>query len=102
MEVLETKAKLKMEQKINLIDGSFTPSEAADVINSLLQEKINFHKLQRLSLIEGNTDDECIYDSDRIAELIAEQNTAKEFFKKARLEGRKITMNSTINITIED
>ena len=29
---------------INLVDGTFTPSEAHDVIQALIDQKINFHK----------------------------------------------------------
>ncbi len=92
----------KTEQKINLIDGSFTPSEAADIINDVLLVKINFHKLQRLSITEGNLNDTCEYDSSRIDELLAEQQIAKDFFKNIRLQGKKLKINSTINITVED
>ena len=92
----------KTEQKINLIDGSFTPSEAADIINDVLLVKINFHKLQRLSITEGNLNDTGEYDSSRIDELLAEQQIAKDFFKNIRLQGKKLKINSTINITVED
>jgi uncharacterized protein with FMN-binding domain len=99
---METLEQPKKAQKINLIDGSFTASEASDIINSVLQVKINFHKLQRLSVTEGNQKDECTYDSSRIAELMNEQSVAKEFFSQARLEGKKLKMSSIIKIEIED
>jgi len=99
MEILE---KQKTAQKIDLINGVFTASEASDIINSVLKVKINFHKFQRLSIIEGNDNDECAYDSGRIAELMNEQNVAKEFFSQARLEGKKLKMRSVIQIEIEE
>ena len=43
-------------QKVQLVEGKFTPSEAADVVSSLISEKINFHKIQRLSSLERNED----------------------------------------------
>lgn len=92
----------KSEQKIDLINGSFSASEAADIINSVLKVKINFHKLQSLSRVEGNSSDKCEYDNSRINELLAEQQIAKDFFSQARLKGKKLKMNSTIHITIED
>ncbi|WP_025740632.1 hypothetical protein [Aquimarina pacifica] len=92
----------KTTQKINLIDGHFTSSEAADIINSVLNVKINFHKLNRLSITEGNATDTCEYDSGRIDELLHEQIKAKEFFAQARLQGKKLKMSSTIHISVED
>ncbi|WP_298478126.1 hypothetical protein [uncultured Maribacter sp.] len=91
----------KVKQKISLIDGHFTTSEALDIINNVLNVKINFHKLQRLSLTEGNTLDECKYDSSRIGQLLKEQKIAKDFFKDVRLNGGKLRINSTIEITLE-
>lgn len=99
MEILDSK---KTAQKINLIDGIFTTSEAAHIINEVLDVKINFHKLQRLTRTEGNQNDACKYDSGRIDELMAEQIIAKNFFSQARLEGKKLKMKSVIQITLED
>jgi len=66
---------VRTKQKIQLVDGTFTPSETADVVIALLQEKINFHKLQRISWCEGNSDSDTQYPDERIAELEAEKNT---------------------------
>ncbi|WP_299228455.1 hypothetical protein [uncultured Psychroserpens sp.] len=99
---METAEALKTDQKIDLINGKYTPSEAAHIINSVLNVKINFHKLQRLSITEGNDLDECKFDSGRIKELLNEQEIAKEFFSQARLKGKKLRMTSKIYIEIED
>lgn len=92
----------KTEQKINLIDGRFTASEAADIIKDVLNVKINFHKLHRLSITEGDSNDACEFDNGRIDELLNEQEIAKEFFKDVRLQGKKLKISSTIHITVED
>lgn len=102
METLTETETVKTEQKINLIDGCFTASEAKDIINDVLQIKINFHKLQRLSKTEGNMNDSCQYDNSRINELISEQNISKEFFNDIRIHGKKLNIKSTIHITVED
>jgi hypothetical protein len=90
----------KTIQTIKLIEGDFTPSEAADVINAVLNVKINFHKLQRLSRTEGDSGDTCEYDNNRIDELLTSQENAKAFFKKIRQEGGKINIESIISIDI--
>ena len=99
---METLEQNKTIQKINLIDGVFTTSEASHIINSVLKVKINFHKINRLSITEGNSKDECTNDSGRINELINEQQIAKDFFTQARLEGKKLKIRSVIQIEIED
>lgn len=90
------------DQEIKLIDGCFTASEAADIINSVLDVKINFHKLQRLSRTEGNTNDICKYDNGRINELIDAKLDAKNYFKDARLEGKKLRIESIITVKVEE
>jgi uncharacterized protein with FMN-binding domain len=103
METIMTAAPtLRTEQLINLIEGQFTASEAADIINDVLNVKINFHKIQRLSITEGNSDDVCEHDTSRIDELLNEQILAKDFFSQARLQGKKLKMRSTIHIEIEE
>lgn len=101
LELLKTDIK-NANQDINLIEGAFSASEASDLINALLKVKINFHKLNRLSVWEGNQNESCDSDNSRINELIEAEAFAKAFFKQARLQGKKLKMTSTINITIED
>lgn len=103
METLSiTKKETVEEQKITLIDGTFNPSDAADIINAVLDVKINFHKLKRLSIIEGNSEDLCEYDSGRIHELLKAKEAAKQFFKDVRLQGQKLNIDSSITISVKE
>jgi hypothetical protein len=102
METMTSPSNTKTEQKINLIDGRFTASEAADIIKDVLNLKINFHKLHRLSITAGDSNAACEFDNGRIDELLNEQEIAKEFFKDVRLQGKKLKISSTIHITVED
>ena len=90
------------EQKIQLVQGSFTASEACDVVTSLLNEKINFHKLQRLSWCEGDKDANTKYPDERIAELEKEKAIAREFINSLRYEGKRLKIEGTLNITLEE
>ena len=94
--------KLRTQQEINLISGEFSASEAADIITETLNVKINFHRLKRLSITEGNSDDGCKHDTGRINELLDEKEIAKDFFNQIRIQGKKIKMSSTINISVID
>lgn len=92
---------VKTKQKLNLVDGTFTPSEANDIIQSLLNEKINFHKLQRLSWCEGNHNANTTFPDGRIKELEREKKIAKEFITAVKREGKKLRIDGTLTITLE-
>ena len=89
-------------QIIKLIDGTFSASESADIIDSILDVKINHHKLKRLSITESNSKDLCVYDNDRINELIDAKLDAKLFFKDARINNKKLVIESIVTIKVED
>ncbi|WP_431125203.1 hypothetical protein [Flagellimonas flava] len=93
---------VKTDQKIQLVDGSFTASEALDVITSLLDEKINFHKLQRISWCEGDRDANTNYPDGRIQELEREKVIAKDFINSVRSEGKRLRIDGILNITLEN
>ncbi len=88
-------------QKVQLVEGTFTPSEASDVISALITEKINFHKLQRLSKVEGNIHSDCNYPDGRVQELENEKIVAKEFISMARKEGSNLRINGILEISFE-
>ncbi len=88
-------------QKIQLIEGQFTPSEASDLVSALVKEKINFHKIQRLS---QNLHDECCDTKDseeRIKELTQERKIARNFISEAKVDGRNVRINCVLEITYE-
>lgn len=88
--------------KVKLVDGVFTASEASDVINSLIEEKINFHKIHRLSLNEGNMYSDTSYDDSRVNELIQDKAEFKSFCHEARIDGKKIRIHGVLNLEIID
>jgi len=88
------------KQAIQLEEGEFTPSEASHVITSLLDEKINFHKLQRLQVCEGNAHSDTAYTDTRIKELENEKRIAKEFIADIRSLGRNLKINGVLEITL--
>ena len=88
-------------QKVQLVEGKFSPSEASDIISSLIAEKINFHKLQRLGRVEGNEDANCKFPDNRIKELEDEKLIAREFIKIARREGYNLRINGTLEISFD-
>ncbi len=91
---------VKTKQQIQLVDGNFSVSEASDVVLSLLNEKINFHKLQRLSLCEGHSEANTKYPDERITELEREKSIAQGFFTQARAEGLTLKIDGILKISI--
>ena len=92
----------EVNQKVQLVEGTFTPSDASDVISALIGEKINFHKLQRLSLTEGSDTANCSYENSRIEELLKEKKIAKEFLALARKENVNVRINGTLEISFDE
>ena len=102
---METKELIKPEkikQKIQLVKGDFSPSDASYVITSLIDEKINFHKIQRLQKWEGNHNASTGDLDDRITDLEKEKEIAREFINKARKQNGKLNINGVLEITISE
>ncbi len=95
-----TATQTKKEQKINLIDGIFTASETADILRGMIDKKINFHKIHRLCITEGDQDEACSYDSGRIAELMQEKEKLNAFIKQVREQGGALKIKGNIEITL--
>lgn len=90
------------QRKIQLVDGKFTPTEASDVITALIDEKINFHKIQRLKIWEGNHLGKTSLLDSRIGELEQEKLTARNIIDKARAKGKKIEISGVLEIKYVD
>ena len=98
MSLVTEKSFVKTKQEVQLVEGEFTCSEASFVINELINEKINFHKLQRLRLCEGDENSDTRYANQRIAELENEKLIAKRYIDKARKEGYDVFIDGVLDI----
>ncbi len=88
--------------KVQLIDGTFTPSEAWDLINALIEEKVNFHKLRRLSIWERDNLSDTSFDNERMHKLLQEKEAFKAIYREAKQNGKKIRINGIINVEFID
>ena len=100
MKTMTATTATKTDQKINLIDGIFTASETSDILKGLIDQKINFHKIHRLCLTEGDQNDTCTYDNGRIAELMNEKEKLNAFIKQVREQGGALQIKGNIEITL--
>ena len=89
----------EVRKKIQLVDGVFNPSEANDVVNALLGEKINHHKLQSLSMRIGDDHAETEYHDARIEELEEEKETLKRYIAEARSRGYQVRIDGTLKFS---
>lgn len=84
---------------INLIDGSFTPEDAMEIITAVLDKKMNFHKLQRLAKTEKDHSYPSTFENERIEFLQEEKDKAINFLGSLLKEDKKIEVKSIIHIS---
>jgi hypothetical protein len=87
-------------QRFQLIKGTFTPSEAAQVLLSLVKSKIDYHSLQKLSNEERFGGD-VAHSEKRLQELKELQVALKEVFASAASEEQTLKIEGWIEITPE-
>jgi hypothetical protein len=89
------------KQAVQLIDGTFTAAEARDLITALIDQKINFHKVQRLSIWEGNSGEQADFPNGRIVELARDKQETKKFLSALKQQGLKVRISGTLEIEVE-
>lgn len=94
---------MKKTETIDLIRGSFAPSEARDILLDLLNSKINFHNLKNWSSRErfGKPDPDS---EQRLKHLQASRSKVNTLISKLINEGdeqKNVTLISTIEIIIK-
>lgn len=95
-------ATTEVMHKVKLVDGKFTALEAKEVINALIDEKINFHKIHRLALCEGNENSNTSFDDSRVGQLMREKEDFREIYMEAKRAGKQLRIQGTLEIEIID
>lgn len=88
---------MENKKSLHLIEGTFKPNEAIEVLLNLYNQKIKFHELKNFSTQEctGNQDS---FSIKRIPELEADIETIKAIIANATLEDKKVVIHSTLTI----
>jgi hypothetical protein len=102
MEAKELKEIQKGKQIVQLVKGVFTPTEAYDVMISLINQKIDFHKLQRLQRWEENNGFDTDQLDGRIKELLEEKENVIEIISNMKELGKNLKINGILEITSAD
>jgi hypothetical protein len=88
-----------MTEDITFIQGLFSPAEAADILLSLLNDKIKFHTVKSLHLREGEPD-AGLTSKDRIQALKEAKKTVERSVLNAHKKGLFLEINSSIAIKL--
>ena len=89
-----------MKQKnFKLIDGTFEPEEARNILISLVNTKINFHSMEAFGIAIRSSGDTSFHDK-RISELTQMNLDLKELLEEARLAGMDVKLSGDITFTV--
>jgi hypothetical protein len=88
-----------MNEHIKFIQGNFTPAEAADVLLSLLNDKIKFHTVKALNLRQNENDSVCS-STERILRLKEAKKRVEELVVSAHKNGMELKIDSSIEINL--
>ncbi|KPM32827.1 Hypothetical protein I595_1254 [Croceitalea dokdonensis DOKDO 023] len=86
------------QETIQLVEGVFSPAEAADVLLTLINDKIKFHTIHALKL-KGEQDSDVDHSEQRISELREAKKRVHDLVINARNKGLKLNINSVISIS---
>ena len=92
---------MKNTEKLNLIDGVFSQSEAKEILMSLFKSKINFHNIKNWSSNERfGKDDEIA--QEKIPKLKEEIEKLQLILSEAKIQNKNLIVSSEINIILVD
>lgn len=89
-------------QKVTIVNGCYTPAEASEIVESMIEGKINFHKVKRLQQWLGDCNCENADSKQRIQELSNDFEKAQAFFAEARQAGKKVVITGNLQMSLED
>lgn len=91
---------LTSKETVKLIRGTFSPEDAAEVLFSILSDKIRFHNIQVLSIKERFNGDTS-YSEQRLVELKAAKEKVSQLILEAKNSNSEIEIQSDINIQLK-
>ena len=85
--------------EFDLIRGEFSPEESLEILDYLIDKKINFHQTKIFSqeIRYGEVDEKS---KQRCEELKKSKAAVREFIQKAREQGGQLRIKSNLNLEI--
>jgi hypothetical protein len=90
-----------MNKNLTLIEGTFTPVEAKEILMSAFSAKFNYHQLKNVISQEKYGKDD-VTAQKRIPELQKELAKLQEIIDESQKLNKKLKVHSSINISISD
>lgn len=86
-----------MNNKLTLIEGTFTPEEAREILMNAFTSKINFHNIKNMTSLEtvGKEDEMAVK---RISQLKTELIKVRELLAEAQEKEMNLVIQSTISV----
>lgn len=93
---------VQVTQKVQLVDGCYTPSDANDLITTLVGEKIKFLKIQNLKEYIHDSTCDCKPAEQRITELMSELKEIQQVVRQCRATGKEVKVSCKLEITYDE
>ncbi len=87
-------------EEIQLIKGNFNAVEAADILLSMINDKIKYHTVKSLNLNQSR--EEQNYSKQRIAQLRDVKKTVTDLVIEANKTGHRLQIEGTVKICVKD
>lgn len=102
METKQLENPKEINQKVQLVKGIFSPSDASYILINLIDQKINFHKIQRLQKWEGNHHASTNDLDNRITQLEKEKEKVRAFIANSRKQGSNLNINGVLELSLTE
>jgi predicted CopG family antitoxin len=102
MEAKDIVVNKDVNEKIQLVKGEYSPSEASYIVMNLIDKKINFHQIRLHQIWEQNHNSNTEDIDKRIKELEKEKEVAKAFISNAIEQGLNIKIDGVLEMSISE
>lgn len=101
---MEDKKEINQENSLHvqLVKGDFLPEKAIEIMIALLDQKINYHKIEGIQLWEKDHKNDQEPINNRIKELEKEKKKAINFLSKMKSSEKKIQINGMLSMRLAD
>ncbi|NEV93976.1 hypothetical protein G3567_07430 [Psychroflexus sp. YR1-1] len=86
------------DKKVKLVDGEFTPTQASDILIALIDQKINYHKIENLQHWEQDHNNDPKPYMMRIQELEKEKEAIDRYISEFRKAGKKLRVSGILTL----
>lgn len=92
----------EFNQIVQIVNGSFSPTEAGEMLNDLITTRINFHNIQMLRMWEGNHRYNASEWDKKMETLKKDRAEAIALIAKAKKEGFEVEIIGDIKVRLSN